>query len=247
MSPAFRRRSRAADHRPAAGLCPLADQRPASAVGARAGQSLLAAPLRPRASSPRRATSAASASGRRIRSCSTGWLTSFVADGWELKRLHRLLMTSTAYRQSSQRTAQLDAVDPDNRLLGRMSVRRLEAEALRDAMLAASGKLNLTDARPAGAGDGRRSRAGDRGHRQPRQRRPAGGQADVALAARSSAAASTCRSAARCRSSMLETFDAPALTPELRAAESLDRRAAVAAADEQRVRARAGRDAWPSE
>ena len=88
------------------------------------------------------------------------WLADeFVAGGWRLKRLHRLIMTSTAYRQSSRRNAALDAVDPDNRLLGRMSLRRLEAEAVRDAMLAVSGKLNPKDVRPAGAGDGRRGRA----------------------------------------------------------------------------------------
>lgn len=50
-------------------------------------------------------------------------------------------MTSTAYRQSSRRRPELDAVDPDNRLLGRMSIRRLEAETVRDAMLVASGQL----------------------------------------------------------------------------------------------------------
>ncbi len=61
--------------------------------------------------------------------------------GWSLKKLHRLLMTSTAYRQSSRRRAEQDAVDPDNRLLGRMSIRRLEAETVRDAMLAVSGDL----------------------------------------------------------------------------------------------------------
>jgi len=72
------------------------------------------------------------------------WLASrFMADGWELKRFHRLLMESTAYRQSSHRTDKLDAADSDNRLLGRMSIRRLEAEAVRDSMLAASGQLNL--------------------------------------------------------------------------------------------------------
>jgi hypothetical protein len=52
-------------------------------------------------------------------------------------------MTSTAYRQSSQREADKEKADPDNRLLGRMPVRRLEAEAVRDAILAVSGKLNL--------------------------------------------------------------------------------------------------------
>lgn len=71
------------------------------------------------------------------------WLaTHFAADGWELKRFHRLLLSSTAYRQASTRTPQLEQVDPDNRLLGRMSIRRLEAEALRDSILAAAGLLN---------------------------------------------------------------------------------------------------------
>ncbi|MDX1946267.1 MAG: PSD1 and planctomycete cytochrome C domain-containing protein [Pirellulaceae bacterium] len=71
------------------------------------------------------------------------WLaTRFVADGWELKRFHRLLLGSAAYRQSSRRTDAIDRVDPENRLLGRMSIRRLEAEAVRDSLLAASGRLN---------------------------------------------------------------------------------------------------------
>src|SRR5262249_24839237 len=72
------------------------------------------------------------------------WLASrFTNDGWELKRMHRLLMTSAAYRQSSRRTDELDRVDPDNRLLGRISIRRLEAEAVRDSILAATDRLNL--------------------------------------------------------------------------------------------------------
>lgn len=71
------------------------------------------------------------------------WLASdFMAGGWRLKRLHKTILMSTAYRQSSKRTKQLDAVDPDNRLLARMSVRRLEAEIIRDAVLAVSGNLN---------------------------------------------------------------------------------------------------------
>ncbi|WP_435020014.1 PSD1 and planctomycete cytochrome C domain-containing protein [Tundrisphaera sp. TA3] len=73
------------------------------------------------------------------------WLADdFVAGGWRLKRLHRRIMTSTAYRQSSRRDPAYDAVDPENRLVGRMSVRRLEAEAVRDAILEASGKLDRT-------------------------------------------------------------------------------------------------------
>jgi Protein of unknown function (DUF1553)/Protein of unknown function (DUF1549)/Planctomycete cytochrome C len=72
------------------------------------------------------------------------WLASeFMANGWSLKKLHRLILTSTAYRQSSLRSPKIDAVDPDNKLLGRFPLRRLDAEAIRDATLAVSGKLNL--------------------------------------------------------------------------------------------------------
>ena len=71
------------------------------------------------------------------------WLaTRFVADGWQLKRFHRLLLTSTAYQQQSVRRPQIDAADPDNRLLARMSVRRLEAEEIRDSILACAGSLS---------------------------------------------------------------------------------------------------------
>jgi hypothetical protein len=66
----------------------------------------------------------------------------FMDHGWRLKRLHRLILTSTVYRQSSRRDPAKDRLDPDNRLLGRMPVRRLEAEAVRDAILAVSGRLN---------------------------------------------------------------------------------------------------------
>ena len=74
------------------------------------------------------------------------WLASeFVAQGWSLKKLHRLMMTSTAYRQSSKFEGQVKsnaAFDPDNRLLSRYPIRRLDAEQLRDGALAVSGKLN---------------------------------------------------------------------------------------------------------
>jgi hypothetical protein len=73
------------------------------------------------------------------------WLADFfVKSGWRLKEFHKLLMMSTVYRQSSTRTSLLDAVDPDNRLLGRMNLRRLDAESIRDAVLAVSGNLNAT-------------------------------------------------------------------------------------------------------
>lgn len=72
------------------------------------------------------------------------WLASeFVASGWKLKSLHRLIVTSTAYRQGSHNPAAQNA-DPDNRLLGRFGLRRLDAEGLRDSLLAVSGRLDTT-------------------------------------------------------------------------------------------------------
>jgi mono/diheme cytochrome c family protein len=71
------------------------------------------------------------------------WLASeFMAGGWRLKAIHKTIVLSTAYRQASARRPELEKLDPENRLLGRMPLRRLEAEAIRDAMLAVSGKLN---------------------------------------------------------------------------------------------------------
>ena len=71
------------------------------------------------------------------------WLADeFMQHGWSLKHVHRLILTSTAYRQASMRRAALNEVDPDNRLLGRMPVRRLEAETLRDSLLHLGGCLS---------------------------------------------------------------------------------------------------------
>ncbi len=71
------------------------------------------------------------------------WLADeFMTTGWSLKRLHRLVMTSATFRQASSAPNLLLATDPDNHLLGRMSIRRLDAENLRDAILAVSGSLN---------------------------------------------------------------------------------------------------------
>ncbi|WP_425617703.1 DUF1549 domain-containing protein [Anatilimnocola sp. NA78] len=70
------------------------------------------------------------------------WLAArFTQDGWELKRLQRMALTSAAFQQESLRTDALDAVDLDNQLLGRMNLRRLESETLRDAMLKVTGRL----------------------------------------------------------------------------------------------------------
>jgi hypothetical protein len=71
------------------------------------------------------------------------WLAArFMADGWSLKRLHRRILTSAAWRQSSEFNAQAASIDADNRLLWRFTPRRLDAETTRDAMLFVSGELN---------------------------------------------------------------------------------------------------------
>jgi hypothetical protein len=71
------------------------------------------------------------------------WLAiELMESGWSLKHLHRLIVLSSAYRQSSRsEDARARRVDPDNRLLWRMNRRRLEGETLRDAVLATSGEL----------------------------------------------------------------------------------------------------------
>ena len=77
------------------------------------------------------------------------WLAAdFLAHGTSLKALHRRIMLSNTYRQSSRYDARAAAVDADDRLLWRYPARRLEAEAIRDAMLAASGLLNPQMAGP---------------------------------------------------------------------------------------------------
>ncbi len=73
------------------------------------------------------------------------WLADeLAASGWSLKRLHRLIMCSTVYRQSSRRNPAFDALDSENALLGRYPVRRLDAESLRDSILLLSGRLDPT-------------------------------------------------------------------------------------------------------
>jgi mono/diheme cytochrome c family protein len=73
------------------------------------------------------------------------WLASdFVENGWKIKRLHRLIMTSNAYQRSGQHpnATKLETADPDNKLLARFPVRRLTAEEMRDSTLLISGELN---------------------------------------------------------------------------------------------------------
>jgi hypothetical protein len=72
------------------------------------------------------------------------WLADeFVAHGWSIKHLHRLIMNSATYRQASAAHPAGLAKDADTRLLWRFPPRRLEAETIRDTMLAVSGRLNL--------------------------------------------------------------------------------------------------------
>ncbi len=71
------------------------------------------------------------------------WLSvEFMEGGWSLKRLHRLIVDSATYRQSSRVTAELLKKDPENRLLARGARVRVEGEVVRDIALAASGLLN---------------------------------------------------------------------------------------------------------
>ena len=72
------------------------------------------------------------------------WLAVEFADrGWSVKEMHRLIMLSSTYRSSSVATAASIERDPDNRYFGRMNRHRLDADAIRDSILAVSGSLNL--------------------------------------------------------------------------------------------------------
>jgi hypothetical protein len=74
-----------------------------------------------------------------------------IEEGWRLKPIHRLIVTTATYKQTALRAApeKALAIDPGNRLLWRMNTRRLDAEQIRDAMLLASGELVLV-----GGGEG---------------------------------------------------------------------------------------------
>ncbi|MDA1054883.1 MAG: PSD1 and planctomycete cytochrome C domain-containing protein [Planctomycetota bacterium] len=79
------------------------------------------------------------------------WLAArFVEDGWSLKKLHRRIMLSATYQQSSRVPHEQVQQDPGNRWLRRFATRRLEAEAIRDAMLFVSGQLDPATGGPAG-------------------------------------------------------------------------------------------------
>jgi len=72
------------------------------------------------------------------------WLTAtFVENGWSIKKMHRLIMLSNAYQQSSAYQADAAKVDPNDKLLWRFARRRLEGEIIRDSMLFTGGALNM--------------------------------------------------------------------------------------------------------
>jgi hypothetical protein len=84
------------------------------------------------------------------------WLArEFVERGWSIKAMHRLMVTSATYRQSSAVTTELESRDPENALYSRMPLVRLSADQLYDTMLLAASKLDETRFGPADAVDAR--------------------------------------------------------------------------------------------
>ena len=78
------------------------------------------------------------------------WLAGeFMQLGWSMKAMHRLIMTSATYRQTSTVGPTQSNIDPDNLLLSRMPMRRMEAEVLRDTLFVVAGRLNETPFGPA--------------------------------------------------------------------------------------------------
>ncbi len=71
------------------------------------------------------------------------WLADeFMQHGWSVKHLHRIILASSAWRQSSRKVAMHNSLDPDNRFYSRQSITRLDAELVRDRMLAVTGHLD---------------------------------------------------------------------------------------------------------
>ena len=88
------------------------------------------------------------------------WLAlQLIQDGWRLKPMHKRMMTSAVYMQDSQADPEKMKVDPDNQWLWKYEPRRLEAEVIRDAMLAVSGQLDRTPFGPGSLDDSMRRRS----------------------------------------------------------------------------------------
>ena len=128
---------------------PLAGVAGQPAHGPRDRQPRLAAVLRHRPGEDARGLRRPGREARRTPSCSTGWRPSSSGRGWDVKALHRLIVTSATYRQSSRVTPALAERDPQNRLLARGPRFRLPSWMIRDQALAASGLLVAQARRPA--------------------------------------------------------------------------------------------------
>jgi len=72
----------------------------------------------------------------------------FVEEGWSIKKMHRQIMLSSVYQQSSDDNPRFEQIDPENKYLWQMNRRRLDFEALRDTILSIGGKLDLTTGGP---------------------------------------------------------------------------------------------------
>src|SRR5262249_18849339 len=70
--------------------------------------------------------------------------TTFMEQGWSIKKLHRRILLSAVYQQQSLDRPECRKADPDNRLLWKMNRHRLDFEGMRDALLAVSGRLDRT-------------------------------------------------------------------------------------------------------
>ena len=88
------------------------------------------------------------------------WLAvEFRENGWSMRHLHRLIVTSATYRMTSSSAGNVSTVDPENRLLWRMASRRMESEVVRDSLLQLAGILDTTRGGPPVKDDGSRRRA----------------------------------------------------------------------------------------
>jgi hypothetical protein len=78
------------------------------------------------------------------------WLAAtFMDEGWSIKKMHKLIVLSNTYQQSSDADAKTASADPENRWLGRMNRQRLDFEAMRDSLLAVAGRLDPATGGPA--------------------------------------------------------------------------------------------------
>ena len=156
----------------------------------------------------------------------------FVESGWSIKAMHRLIMLSSTYQMSTRYDSQAALVDPENRLHWRMSRRRLEAEAIRDAILAVSGELDRDDGRHAAGREEPRLRLLDRQGRRRRLQH----QSPLGLPARDPQRSLRCLPGVRLRRP--ERLQRPA-GPD-------DRRTAGAFHDERPAGSDGARRRWPA-